>query len=237
MSAETVNKLIRDAAEKAAKETDDQPEPGFTTEHTNPMSALALGMSALGNLDETANDTTVEVETAMAIKLIAQFATIAAAIARIKKGQAPVAPRTDLSHAANFLYMINHREPDQTNERIMDVALILHADHGMNASTFTAMVVNSSLSDLYSSIVAAIGSLKGALHGGANERVIYDLLEIRNPENVHAWFSNACATKRKVMGFGHRVYKAYDPRARILGPLAKFMSSKNPEIKKLYDIR
>ena len=118
----------------------------------------------------------------------------------------------------------------------MDVALILHADHGMNASTFTTMVVNSSLSDMYSSISAGIGSLKGPLHGGANERVLYDLDEIGSPENVEPWFRKARETKRKVMGFGHRVYKAYDPRARILKPLADMLSERNPEHRKLFEI-
>jgi len=118
----------------------------------------------------------------------------------------------------------------------MDVALILHADHGMNASTFTTMVINSSLSDMYSSVVGGIGSLKGPLHGGANERVLYDLLEIGSPDKVESWFHKARETKRKIMGFGHRVYKAYDPRARILGPLAKVIADHNPEIKPLYEV-
>jgi len=117
----------------------------------------------------------------------------------------------------------------------MDIALILHADHGMNASTFTTMVVNSSLSDMYSSVVAGIASLKGPLHGGANERVLYDLEEIGNAANVKTWFEKVRETKRKVMGFGHRVYKAYDPRARIFGPIARLMAEKNPAIRGLYE--
>lgn len=202
---------------------------------SHPMSVLATGISALGNLDDDAEDTSVENETEIAIKLTAQMATIAGAIARIRAGKEPVAANPELSHAGNFLYMMTGRMPDETSERIMDAALILHADHGMNASTFTTMVVNSSLSDMYSSVVAGIGSLKGSLHGGANEAVLYDLEEIGSSENVESWFAKARETKRKVMGFGHRVYKAYDPRARILGPIAELMARNNPEAKKLYD--
>lgn len=205
------------------------------TDTTHPMSALTTAVSAAGTLDENAEDTSVEGETEIAIKLIAQMATLAGAIARMRQGKHPVKPKKELSHAGNFLYMMTGEEPDETSERIMDVSLILHADHGMNASTFTTMVVNSSLSDMYSSVVAGIGSLKGPLHGGANERVLYDLQEIGGEDKVESWFKKAREEKRKVMGFGHRVYKAYDPRARILGPVAHLMSEKNPEIRDLYD--
>ncbi|HEC83170.1 MAG TPA: hypothetical protein ENI46_01630, partial [Firmicutes bacterium] len=148
------------------------------TAKTHPMSALRTAVSVLGTLDEKAEETTVEAEREVAIKLIAKMATIAAAIARIRQGKEPVEPDSSLSHAGNFLYMMTGEKPDATYERIMDVALILHADHGMNASTFTTMVVNSSLSDMYSSVVGGICSFKGPLHGGANERVLYDLEEI-----------------------------------------------------------
>lgn len=206
------------------------------TSKTHPMSALRTAVSILGMMDETAENTTVEAEREVAIKLIAQMATLAGAVARIRKGAEPIEPDPALSHAANFLYMMTGEKPDPVLERIMDVSLILHADHGMNASTFTSMVVNSSLSDMYSSISAGIGSLKGPLHGGANERVLYDLEEIGSPENVEPWFRKARETKRKVMGFGHRVYKAYDPRARILKPLADMLSARDPENRKLFEI-
>ncbi|MFQ6048779.1 MAG: citrate/2-methylcitrate synthase [Phycisphaerae bacterium] len=205
------------------------------TARTHPMSALRTAVSVLGMLDERADDTSVEAETEVAIKLIAQMATCAGAIARLRQGQEPLAPDGSLSHAANFLYMMTGRKPDAKTERVMDVSLILHADHGMNASTFTTMVINSSLSDMYSSIVGGIGSLKGPLHGGANERVLYDLQEIGNPENVQSWFEQARKAKRRVMGFGHRVYKAYDPRARILGPLAETLSQANAEHRRMYE--
>lgn len=203
---------------------------------THPMSALRTGVSVLGALDETAEETTVEAETEVAIKLIAQFPVIAGAIARLRKHKEPVVPDATLSHAGNFLYMMSGEKPDELSERVMDIALILHADHGMAASTFTTMVANASLSDMYSSVVGGIGSLKGPLHGGANEKVISTLEEIGDPAKVEAWFAEVRKTKKKIMGFGHRVYKAYDPRARILGRLARMLVEKNPENKKLYAI-
>ena len=118
----------------------------------------------------------------------------------------------------------------------MDVSLIVHADHGSNASTFTTIVVNSSLSDMYSSVVGGISSLKGPLHGGANEQVVLSLQEIGSVDNVNTWYQKKRAAKEKVMGVGHRVYKAYDPRARIFGPIAKLLAEKNTENKIIYEI-
>ena len=203
---------------------------------THPMSALRTAVSLLGNLDSKADDTSVEAETKVAIELIAMFPTLAGAIARLRWGKEPLAPNPELSHSANLVYQMTGEIPDELKDRVMDVALILHADHGMNASTFTTMVVNSSLSDMYGSVVAGIASLKGPLHGGANERVLYDLEEIGEASNVEPWYAKAETTKRKVMGFGHRVYKAYDPRARVLGPLAGLLVEHHPHEKKLYEI-
>jgi citrate synthase len=202
----------------------------------HPMSTLRTLASIQGNIDPRADDTSVENETEIAIKLIAQMATLTGAIARIRKGEKPIDPDPSLSHAANLLYMMTGKKPDAVLERSMDISLILHADHGMNASTFTTMVVNSSLSDMYGSVVAGIASLKGPLHGGANERVLYDLEEIGSVDNVEAWFAKAQQTKRKVMGFGHRVYKAYDPRARIFGPMADGLVDRDPAVRRLDDI-
>ena len=204
--------------------------------HTHPMSALRTAISVLGNLDPKAENTSVASETEVSIKLIAQMASIAAAIARLRHGKEPVAPDPELGHAANFLYMMNGSKPDPELATLMDLSLILHADHGMNASTFSTMVVNSSLSDMYGSITAGLASLKGPLHGGANEAVLYDLEEIGDPANVESWFAEARKNKRKVMGFGHRVYKAYDPRARILGPLAHRLAETHPEIRSLFEV-
>lgn len=203
---------------------------------THPMSALRTAVSMLGNLDPNADDTSVEAETKVAIQLIAMFPTLTGAVARLRWNKEPLQPNPELDHAANLLYLITGDAPDELKERVLDIALILHADHGMNASTFTTMVVNSSLSDMYGSVTAGVASLKGPLHGGANERVLYDLEEIGEPENVDAWFAKADAGKRKVMGFGHRVYKAYDPRARILGPLAGLLVEHHPHEAKLYKI-
>lgn len=158
------------------------------------------------------------------IHLIAGLATLSAAIARVRGHNLPIDPDPELGHAANFLYMMNGERPTREQERIMDIALILHADHGMNASTFASMVVASTLSDVYFSIGAGIAALSGPLHGGANEGVLLMLEEIGHPDNVEPWFEKAIRTKRKIMGMGHRVYKTYDPRARILSPLARHVA-------------
>ncbi|MCP4714829.1 MAG: citrate/2-methylcitrate synthase, partial [Deltaproteobacteria bacterium] len=147
--------------------------------------------------------------------LISGVATISAAIARVREGHVPIEPDEDLGHAANFLYMITGRRPSPLEERIMDIALILHADHGMNASTFAAMVVASTLSDIYFSVGAGIAALNGPLHGGANEQVLRTLGRIGSVEHVDVWLDEMFEQKNKISGFGHRVYKAYDPRARI----------------------
>jgi len=172
---------------------------------------------------------------ASCIHVISGIATLAAAIARLRDGKLPIEPDPELGHSANFLYMMTGRRPTAEEVRIMDVALILHADHGMPASTFSALVVASTLSDIYFSVGAAIAALNGPLHGGANEAVI-DLLEsIGSPEAVPAWFAKARKNKQKIVGFGHRVYKTYDPRARILGPLAKHLGGGNPAVETLYE--
>jgi citrate synthase len=165
--------------------------------------------------------------------LIAGIATIAAAIARIRRGLMPIEPDPGLGHAANFLYMITGRRPTPVEERVMDIALILHADHGMNASTFAAMVVASTLSDIYFSVGSGVAALNGPLHGGANEKVIGMLRRIGSPKRVPAYVARAGRRKEKIMGFGHRVYKAYDPRARILAPLVDRLAREKPEMRPL----
>jgi len=206
-----------------------------TIKKTHPMISLYVGIAMLAALNEKTEDISIENQTEIAEKLIARLPALVAMIARLRQGKPLVDPDPSLSHAGNLLYMMTGEKPDEETERIMDVALILHADHGMNASTFATMVTNSTLSDMYSSVVAGITSLKGKLHGGANERVLYDLEEIGSPDKVDEWFKKVREEKRKVMGFGHRVYKAYDPRARIFGPLVKFMIAKDPGIEPLYN--
>ena len=181
-----------------------------------PMALLRTAVSALGNYDADADNLSLERNVDRSIDLIASFPTLLAAIQRIRKGIQPIAPNHQLNHAANFLYMMTGETPNEYSARVLDVALILHADHGFNASTFTARVCISSLSDMYSAITAALGSLKGPLHGGANSAVMHALMEIGSPEKVEAFVKQALAAKKKIMGFGHRVYHTYDPRARIL---------------------
>jgi citrate synthase len=168
--------------------------------------------------------------------LVSGVSTLTAAIARIRRGLLPIEPDPTLSHAANLLYMMTGQRPTPLEERIMDVALILHADHGMNASTFAALVVASTLSDTYFSVGAGIAALNGPLHGGANEQVVRTLNRIGSVEEVKPYVERARASKRKIMGFGHRVYKAYDPRARILGPLVAFLARDNPDVERLYSV-
>ncbi len=194
---------------------------GMPAYSTHPMAALRTAVSTLSAFDEASEeDTPLALERA-GISLIAKLPTIVAAIARSRQGLEPVHPRADLPLAANFLYMYTGEEPDPLYAKVMDIILLLHADHGCNASTFTSIVATSSLSDMYSSVVAGICSLKGPLHGGANERVMRMLNEIGTVDNAESYILNAIARKKKIMGFGHRVYKAYDPRAAILHGYAK----------------
>jgi citrate synthase len=166
-----------------------------------------------------------------AIDLIAAFPTIVAAIQRRRSGKEFVAPRQDLGHAANFLYMVNGEAPTDYVAKVMDMALILHADHGFNASTFTSRVVISSMSDMYSAITAAVGSLKGPLHGGANSEVMSTLQSIGSIDQVEAYVMERLARKEKVMGFGHRVYHTYDPRARILSQYSQQLAQQTGNMK------
>ena len=165
--------------------------------------------------------------------LIAGVAAITATIARIRSGHLPIEPDPTLSHAANILYMMTGKKPSPEEERIMDISLILHADHGMNASTFASLVVASTLSDIYFAVDAGIAALSGPLHGGANEKALEMFLEIGGSKNVKKWYQKALAEKRKIMGIGHRVYKTYDPRARVLEPLANYLANQNKAIRPL----
>lgn len=187
----------------------------------HPMAALQTAMAALGlYYPRTGATNPAECEVS-AHRIIAQVATILAAIARHMDDQAPVAPRQDLGHAANFLYMLNDEEPADILARTLDVAMILHAEHTQNASTFACRVVGSTEADPYASVSAGLGALGGPLHGGANERVLDMLEEIADPAKAKAWFDNAMANRQKIMGLGHRVYKVKDPRAFALQALAR----------------
>ena len=185
------------------------------------MTVLRTAISALAVFDEHAEEDSPETHQAQAVQITSKMATVAAAIGRVRSGQAIVHPRSDLSHAANYFYMMMGRVPDAFEARLTDVLLILHADHESNASTFAALVVKSTLADTYSAVVAGIAALKGPLHGGANEQVMKMLESIGSPERVAAWLDEAMAQKKKIMGFGHRVYKTMDPRATILRGYAR----------------
>jgi citrate synthase len=188
----------------------------------DPMSALRTGVSALGMVDPDRDDDGPEATRRKAIRLIAKLPTLVAAFERFRKGDTPVAPREDLGHSANFLYMLDGKEPDREDARVMDVCLILHAEHGMNASTFAARVTAATLSDIHSAVTSAVGTLKGPLHGGANQGVMNMLLEIDARGIAPAdHVREMLAAGKKVMGFGHRVYKTMDPRAPILRGFSK----------------
>lgn len=187
----------------------------------HPMAALRTAVSMLGLFDEEADVMEAHANYRKAVRLQAKIPGVVAAFARIRKGEAPVAPKKDLSFAANFLYMLTGKVPDKVAEQALDKALVLHADHELNASTFTARVCVATLSDVYSGITSAISALKGPLHGGANERVMNMLKEIGTIENVEPYIMNALANKEKIMGFGHRVYRQGDPRAKHLRKMSK----------------
>jgi citrate synthase len=189
--------------------------------NAQPMHMLRTMVSAMGMVDKDPNTIELGAYQRKATALLAQTPTIIAAFDRLRRGLEPVAPDKSLSFAANFLYMLNGEKPTPTMERAFDACMILHADHGLNASTFTSLVITSTLSDFYSSMSGAIGALRGPLHGGANEGVMIMLREIGSIEKVEPFMKDALANKKKIMGFGHRVYKAYDPRAKYLKTLAE----------------
>jgi citrate synthase len=182
----------------------------------HPMTSLRTVVSALGALDPDAGDETLPANSRKALRLTAQMASLVAAIERVRRGKEVLVPDPSLSHAANFLYMLRGEPPAPAAVRAMDVALILHADHEFNASTFAARVAASTLADMHGAIAAALATLKGPLHGGANEAVMNMLEEIGSPERAEAWVRDALAAKKKIMGFGHAVYRTEDPRATHL---------------------
>ncbi|MEL0010125.1 MAG: citrate/2-methylcitrate synthase [Bacteroidota bacterium] len=191
---------------------------------SNPMSVLRTATSMLSQTDiHLPDDSYYE----KAINITAKLPTIVAAFSRIRSGQEMVMPKESGSTAFNFLYMLNGEEPGAQAEKTLDLCLILHAEHGMNASTFTCRTVAGTLSDLYSAVTGAIGALKGPLHGGANTAVMNMLMELEaegKDADAVAFTKNKLAKKEKIMGFGHRVYKTFDPRARHLQKMAQSLS-------------
>lgn len=195
----------------------------------HPMAVLRTAVSALGMMDSSAEDTSPESNYKKARKLTAVMGTIVAAWERIRNGQEPIAPRDDLALAANFLYMLTGEEPGEAEVDAIDAYLILLADHGVNASTFSARVTTSTLSDVYSAVTTAIGTLKGPAHGGANQKAMEQFMEVGSVDNVEAWFNDATETGKRVMGIGHRVYKAEDPRATVLRKRSEAMADSSGE--------
>src|SRR5436189_2985466 len=190
-------------------------------EHAPPMDVPRTSVSYMYNFDPERDATTRAANMRKARRLVAQFGTIVATYERIRKGQRLVRPDPKLGHAEDFLRMMTGRRPDSVHARMMDVAMILYADHAMNASTFAATVAASTLSDLYSTIIAAISTLKGPLHGGAIEAAFEAIERIGRPEGAEEFVVNTLRNKEKVFGFGHRVYKTYDPRALIMKDYAR----------------
>jgi citrate synthase len=203
----------------------------YPIEKVHPMAALRTAVSLLGLYDDKAEDMSDEANYDKAIKLQAKIATLVTSFARIRKCLEPVAPKADLSYAENFLYMLSGKQPEAIAIEAFDKALVLHADHELNASTFTARVCVATLSDLYSGVTAAIGALKGPLHGGANEQVMKMLMEIGSEENVEPYIREKLANKEKIMGFGHRVYRKGDPRAKHLREMSKKLTALRGEEK------
>ncbi|MEK3798138.1 citrate synthase [Peribacillus sp. FSL H8-0477] len=187
----------------------------------HPMAALRTAVSLLALYDDEADTMSDEANYRKAIRIQAQMPTLVTAFARVRKGQEPVAPRTDLSFAANFLYMLTGNEPEAIEEEAFNKALVLHADHELNASTFTARVCVATLADIYSGVTSAIGALKGPLHGGANEQVMKMLTEIGSVDKVESYINEKLENKEKIMGFGHRVYRKGDPRAKHLRDMSQ----------------
>jgi citrate synthase len=192
----------------------------------HPMATLRTAVSALSFYDPDAEDNSVAAGRRKAVRLTAQTISLTAAIHRVRQGKSPIEPRADFSLAGNLLYMLHGEPPDELATKIIDVALTLHAEHGMNASTFAARVAAATLSDMHSAVTAAIGTLKGPLHGGANEQVMDMLEQIADPARAELWVIDALARGAKIMGFGHRVYRTTDPRAPILKRLAEELSAR-----------
>lgn len=195
-------------------------------ESGHPMDSLQACAAALGLFySKRALDDPAYIRAAV-VRLLAKIPTMVAAFQMMRKGNDPIQPRDDLDYSANFLYMLNEREPDPLAAHIFDICLTLHAEHTINASTFSAMVTASTLTDPYAVIASAVGTLAGPLHGGANEEVIAMLEEIGSVENVEAYVDKCMEKRARIMGFGHRVYKVKDPRANILQSLAEKLFEK-----------
>ena len=201
---------------------------------SDPMDVLRTAVSALGVYDLQAMTDDISLRIEKGLRILAKVPTIIAAFDRLRNGNEPIPPAGHLAHAAEFLYMLTGKEPDAHDTHVMDVALILHAEHEMNASTFSCTVTASTLADMYSIITSGIGTLRGPLHGGANEAALKTVLEVGDPSRAESYVANALAHKERIMGFGHRVYKTWDPRYVILKKFAEELAVKKDQ-KLLFD--
>ncbi|HTP33154.1 MAG TPA: citrate synthase/methylcitrate synthase [Candidatus Acidoferrales bacterium] len=204
--------------------------------NTPPIDALRMACATLSLDLADPDDISLAGDLAAARMLTARMPTALAAHIRASKGQQPIAPREDLPHAANFLYMVHGREPDPVAAKALDSYWVTVMDHGLNASTFTARVIASTRSDMVSAVTGAIGALKGPLHGGAPGPVLDMLLEIKTAGRAEAWLRAELAAGRRIMGFGHRVYKVRDPRADVLSKVAETMGGARLENRELFDL-
>lgn len=196
-----------------------------------PMEWLRTAVSVLSFYDPDFSDNSAEASLRKALRLTGQVSTLVAGLDRLRQGKSPLEPVPGKSQAWNFLHQLWGREPDEISVHAFDVCMILHADHELNASTFAARVTAATLSDMHSAVVSAIGTLKGSLHGGANEKVMLMLAEIEDEAQTEAWIRDALAHKKRIMGFGHRVYKNGDPRARHLQRLSEELGKLKNDVK------
>lgn len=205
-----------------------------TSHQAEPMSVLRTATSMLADTDPDALDNSPEANMRKAIRLTAKMPAIIAAFDRVRNGKEVLTPLKHGGTAYNFLYLLNGEEPGKHAERVMDLCLVTHAEHGMNASTFTARAIASTISDMHSAITGAIGSLKGPLHGGANTAVMNMLKGLDRNTDIEAFIKDKLAKKEKIMGFGHRVYKTFDPRATLLRVMARDLA-KEVDMQYLYE--
>ena len=228
---ETLERSLRHLDERVKRVIDDLPASA------HPMDVVRTAVSVIGATDEDAANSSREANLDKSIRLFAQLPSIVAYDQRRRRGQHLVEPRDDLGYSANFLFMTFDEMPDEVVVNAFDVSMILYAEHSFNASTFTARVITSTLADLYSAVVGAIGALKGPLHGGANEAVMHIFEEIGTAGGVEIWLDKALAEKRKIMGFGHRVYKSGDSRVPTMKAALDTLIAEydRPDLAELYD--
>ncbi len=207
-----------------------------TARNAPPIDALRMACATLSLDVSNPNDISPAGDLALAKRLLSRFPTVIAAHSRLRQGLDPIAPRSDLSLAANFLYMTFGTEPDPMAAKALETYWVTVADHGMNASTFTARVIASTRSDMVSAVTGAVGALKGPLHGGAPGPVLDMLVDIKTADRAEAWLRKELGEGRRIMGFGHRVYKVRDPRAEVLAKTAEQMAGAHLQNAKLYEL-